>query len=162
MTQVLRTLVTITSNAHKILSLSFLCTLILLSSCTPVPPDNRAPVTAPIYTGGNAENGKALYEEYCSQCHQLQPGKNKKGPQLIGVYEAPSASLADYKYSSDISSAHVTWDAETLDTYIADPVAMMADTRMLSDPIPEANIRQDIIAYLSTLGRADQVIPSQE
>lgn len=121
--------------------------------CTPTPPDHRAQVIAPVYEAGDSYRGEQLYEDQCSQCHTLKPGSNKKGPQLIGVYMAPSAQLKDYKYSEALEKAHWVWDAKTLDSYIADPEAVLADTRMLSDPIPNAKDRQDIIAYLSTLGR---------
>ncbi|WP_296402548.1 c-type cytochrome [Psychrobacter sp.] len=121
--------------------------------CTPSPPDHRAQVTAPVYKAGDSTKGEKLYEDLCSQCHTLRPGSNKKGPQLVGVYMAPSAQLKDYKYSEALNKAHWIWDAKTLDSYIADPKSVLADTRMLSDPVPNAQDRQDIIAYLSTLGR---------
>lgn len=126
---------------------------VLSSGCTPTPPDHRVQVTAPVYESGDARNGEKLYEELCSQCHTLRPGSNKKGPQLVGVYMAPSAQLKDYKYSEAMEQANWVWDADTLDSYIEDPEAVLADTRMLSDPVPSAEDRQDIIAYLSTLGR---------
>ncbi|PNK60273.1 c-type cytochrome [Psychrobacter sp. FDAARGOS_221] len=136
--------------------------MLAMTGCTPTPPDHRAQVLAPVYEGGDSLNGKKLYAEYCEQCHTLKPGSNKKGPQLVGVYMAPSGQLEDYKYSDAMSATDWTWDAETLDTYIADAEAALPNTRMLSDPLPEAEYRQDIIAYLSTLGRDPIPEPEQE
>ena len=132
------------------------------SGCTPTPPDYRAQVTAPVYEAGDARNGEKLYEELCSQCHTLRPGSNKKGPQLVGVYMAPSAQLNDYKYSEVMEQANWVWDADTLDSYIEDPEAVLADTKMLSDPVPNAEDRQDVIAYLSTLGRDAPPVAEEE
>lgn len=138
----------------KIGGMAFIATMTALGAgCTPTPPDYRAQVTAPVYEAGDAMKGEVLYEDLCSQCHTLKPGSNKKGPQLVGIYMAPSAQLKDYKYSEALEQANLVWDAKTLDSYIADPVKVLADTRMLSDPVPDAKDRQDIIAYLSTLGR---------
>lgn len=142
------------SNLKKIAGLVLMATpLLLTTGCSRTPPDHRAQVTAPIYEEGNSKRGEQLYEDLCSQCHTLRPGSNKKGPQLVGVYMAPSAQLKDYKYSGEMENTNWVWDPETLDPYIADPEAVLPDTRMLSDPIPNAQDRQDIIAYLSTLGR---------
>lgn len=122
-----------------------------LTACEKTPPDYRAEVTLPEYTAGDALKGKLLYKDACTQCHQLTPGLNKKGPQLLNVYGAPAAELKDYNYSQSLQNTGWTWDAETLDTYIADPVKVLPDSKMLSDPMPDASERTDIIAYLSTL-----------
>lgn len=147
----------------KLSGLLLVSSLVAVSTgCTPTPPDHRAQVTAPVYEEGDARQGEKLYEELCSQCHTLRPGSNKKGPQLVGVYMAPSAQLSDYKYSEVMEQANWIWDAETLESYIEDPEAVLADTKMLSDPIPNAKDRQDIIAYLSTLGREAPPVAEDE
>lgn len=143
-----------------LLLISFIAAL--SSGCTPTPPDHRGQVTAPVYEAGDVRQGEKLYEDLCSQCHTLRPGSNKKGPQLVGVYMAPSAQLNDYKYSEAMEQANWVWDADTLDSYIADPEAVLADTKMLSDPIASAEDRQDIIAYLSTLGRDAPPVAEEE
>lgn len=133
--------------------LGFTCLALTMVSCSRTPPDYRAQVMAPVYELGDSKHGEALYEENCSQCHTLRPGSNKKGPQLLGVYGAPSGTLKDYNYSDAMDGVSWVWDAQTLDNYIADPEAVLPETRMLSDPMPNEQDRKDIIAYLSTLGR---------
>ncbi len=126
-------------------------TLLLLTGCERTPPDYRAAVNLPIYTQGDADRGALIYEDACGQCHQLNPGSNKKGPQLMNIYGAPAANLADYDYSEGLLTSGWVWDAETLDPYIADVEKAMVDSKMLADPMPDASERADVIAYLSTL-----------
>ncbi|WP_201556410.1 c-type cytochrome [Psychrobacter sp. 72-O-c] len=129
--------------------------VLLLTACGErMPPDYRDPVTLPLYTEGDAANGKLIFTDACGQCHQLNPGSNKKGPQLMNIYGASAASLADYDYSEGLATSGWVWDAETLDPYIADAEKAMTDSKMLADPMPDASERADVIAYLSTLRAA--------
>lgn len=131
--------------------------ILMLSACEKTPPDYRDAVTLPVYTQGDADNGALIYEDACGQCHQLTPGLNKKGPQLMNIYGAPAASLADYDYSEALKTSGWVWDAQTLDPYIADAEKALPGSKMLADPMPDASERADVIAYLSTL-RADPPI----
>ncbi|MEN6669195.1 c-type cytochrome [Psychrobacter sp. B38] len=125
--------------------------VLLLAACEHTPPDHRAPVTLPIYTQGDAKNGATIYKEACGQCHQLNAGLNKKGPQLMNIYGAPAAQLKDYNYSHELAQSGWVWDAKTLDPYIADAQKAIPNSKMLADPMPDAKERTDLIAYLSTL-----------
>ena len=137
---------------------AMLAAALLLSACEKTPPDYRAPVTLPLYTEGDADNGALIYQDACGQCHQLNPGLNKKGPQLMNIYGAPAAELADYTYSEGLKASGWVWDAQTLDTDITDAEKAMPDTKMLSDPMPDAEERADVIAYLSTLRAAAPIV----
>ena len=130
---------------------AMLAAALFLSACEKIPPDYRAPVTLPLYTAGDADNGSLIYKDACSQCHQLNPGLNKKGPQLMNIYGAPAAKLTDYTYSAGLAASGWVWDAKTLDDYIADSEKAIPDSKMLADPMPDAKERADVIAYLSTL-----------
>lgn len=133
-------------------SLGAVCAaMLLLTACEKTPPDYRDPVTLPLYTEGDADNGALIYQDACGQCHQLNPGLNKKGPQLMNIYGAKAAELEDYSYSEGLATSGWVWDAKTLDTYIADAEKAMPDSKMLSDPMPDSKERADVIAYLSTL-----------
>jgi len=125
--------------------------VLLLTACEQTPPDHRAPVTLPLYTQGDAVKGAIIYREACAQCHQLNAGLNKKGPQLMNIYGAPAAELEDYNYSAGLEKSGWVWDAKTLDPYIADAEKAMPESKMLSNPMPDAKERADVIAYLSTL-----------
>ncbi|MFZ3074994.1 MAG: c-type cytochrome, partial [Psychrobacter glacincola] len=141
---------------------SMLAAALLLSACEKIPPDYRAPVTLPLYTEGDADNGALIYKDACGQCHQLNPGLNKKGPQLMNIYGAPAAKLADYTYSEGLKASGWVWDAQTLDTYIADAEKAMPDSKMLADPMPDAKERADVIAYLSTLRAAAPIVENDK
>ncbi len=142
------------SIVNKYQLVGMLVAALLLSACEKTPPDYRAIVTLPLYIEGDADNGALIYQDACGQCHQLNPGLNKKGPQLMNIYGAPAAELADYTYSEGLKGSDWVWDAQTLDTYIADAEKAMPDSKMLSDPMPDSKERADVIAYLSTLRAA--------
>lgn len=146
----------IISNAS--LSGIFAAVLLLTACGESIPPDHRAPVTLPLYTEGDADNGAIIYEDACGQCHQRNAGLNKKGPQLMNIYGAPAAELKDYTYSDGLKASGWIWDAETLDPYIADAEKAMPNSKMLSDPMPDAQERADVIAYLSTLRAAAPIV----
>lgn len=136
--------------------------VLLLTACgESIPPDHRAPVTLPLYTEGDADNGAIIYEDACGQCHQRNAGLNKKGPQLMNIYGAPAAELKDYTYSDGLKASGWVWDAETLDPYIADAEKTMPNSKMLSDPMPDAQEREDVIAYLSTLRAAAPLVDDE-
>ncbi|WP_367109794.1 cytochrome c family protein [uncultured Psychrobacter sp.] len=137
-----------------------LLVLTTLTACQRPPPDYRAPVTLPVYMVGDADNGALIYEDACGQCHQLTPGSNKKGPQLMNIYGAQAAALADYDYSEGLATSGWVWDAKTLDPYIADVEEAMPASKMLADPMPDASERADVIAYLSTLRAPAPVVAS--
>ncbi len=133
--------------------ISFIFTAaILLTACGErTPPDTRATVTLPVYSEGDKVRGAIIYEEACAQCHQLTPGLNKKGPQLMNIYGAKAAQLADYEYSEGLKASGWVWNSDTLDPYIEDAEKAMPESKMLADPMPDASERADVIAYLSTL-----------
>jgi cytochrome c len=51
------------------------------------------------------------------------------------------------------AAAALTWDAATLDRYIADPKAAVPGTRMSVPPLRDDQERADVIAYLVRSGR---------
>ncbi|MGO2212847.1 c-type cytochrome [Psychrobacter alimentarius] len=136
--------------------------ILLLTACDHTPPDHRAPVTLPVYTKGDVRKGATIYKEACGQCHQLNAGLNKKGPQLMNIYGAPAAQLKDYTYSEGLAQSGWVWNAETLDPYIADAQKAMPNSKMLSDPMPDIKERTDLIAYLSTLRAAAPVVENNK
>jgi cytochrome c len=96
----------------------------------------------------NAESGKELFERRCSGCHALD--KDKEGPRLRGVYGRNSASVPSFQYSDSLKAAHITWDATSLDKWLADPEKAVPDSDM-AFRLVKAEERTDIIAYLKEL-----------
>ena len=79
----------------------------------------------------------------------------------MNIYGAPAAELADYTYSDGLKKSGWVWDAATLDPYIADAEKAMPNSKMLSDPMPDAQERADVIAYLSTLRAAAPIVADE-
>ena len=96
----------------------------------------------------NSEHGKELFERRCSGCHALD--KEKEGPRLRGVYGRTSGTVESFQYSNALKNAHITWDAASLDKWLADPEKLVPDSDMAFQ-LTRAEERTDIIAYLKQL-----------
>ena len=105
--------------------------------------------------GGTAHaDGADVFNNNCAVCHSTEPGVNKLGPSLAGVVGRPSASLADYPYSSAMTNAPVTWTKPVLDRYLTNPQAMVKGTKMAFAGLKSAKDRKALIDYLATLKNA--------
>jgi cytochrome c2 len=96
---------------------------------------------------GDAARGEKKYEE-CVACHSVDRGVNGVGPSLHGVFDRKAAELGDYRYSPALKRSGLVWTAQTLDTFIADPQAVVPANRMPYAGMPNAADRADLIAYL--------------
>lgn len=96
---------------------------------------------------GDTARGATLYAQQCAACHSLDA--DRVGPRHRGVFGRGAASVPGYEYSPALRQLDVTWNAETLDRWLQDPVAMAPGTAM-GVSVPGAQDRADIIAYLSS------------
>ena len=104
---------------------------------------------------GDAARGKALFQQSCAICHTdtLGPGNTlvmKQGPSLVGVVGRHAASLPNFNYTQALKDSGLTWDPPTLDRFLTNPPVAVPGT-LMPVPVPVAQQRQDLIAYLSTL-----------
>ena len=101
----------------------------------------------------DAAKGKELFVR-CAKCHAITADNSDStlvGPSLKGIVGRKSASLEDFRYSSAMRAANLTWTDQDLKEYIADPQAKVKGNRMaLTGSLEPAEI-DDIIAYLKTL-----------
>jgi cytochrome c len=104
----------------------------------------QAPTPAAI-PAGNAERGQELYESRCFACHSL--GANRVGPRHEGLFGRTAGKLRDYDYSAALKASKVVWNEKTLDTWLADPQALIPGQKM-NYAITDPAARADIIAYL--------------
>lgn len=94
------------------------------------------------------DSGQAIFENNCSICHSIEPGKNKIGPSLAGVVGRKSGSVPGYSYSDANKKSGLTWDEATLDKYLTDPRAVVPGTKMLFAGLKNPEDRKAVIAYL--------------
>ena len=109
-------------------------------------PDRAKPLSRFLATAEpDPSRGKRLFGERCSACHALYT--NRFGPMLGDVAGRKAGSAPGYKYSLALHNADLTWSADNLDRWLADPHKFIAGTRM-PVRVLDAPTRRDIIAYL--------------
>ena len=96
---------------------------------------------------GDAARGENKFEE-CAACHKIAPGEDNVGPSLHGVFGRKAGTLADFRYSPALKRSGITWTAQTLDTFLADPQKVVPANRMPYAGLADASDRADLIAYL--------------
>jgi cytochrome c len=95
--------------------------------------------------------GQKIFNAQCSICHFVVAGQNRIGPTLFGVIGREAGSVPGFQYTADHKKLDMTWDAATLDKYLANPRAMAPDTSMIYARLKNDTERADLIAYLETL-----------
>lgn len=111
-----------------------------------------ASLSQPSMAAGDSKKGKDVFAEECGDCHSAAPGKNKKGPGLFGVMGRKAGSVSDFSgYSDAMKQGEITWSADKVDAYIAQPRKIVPGGKMKYDGLDDAAARNDVIAYLSTL-----------
>ena len=106
--------------------------------------------SSPSLAAGDAAAGKQAFTTTCGACHSTEPGVNKIGPSLAGIVGSKSGTVPGYNFSPALKAANITWDEQTLDKFLANPSADVHGTKMVIS-VPNAEHRQNIIAYLETL-----------
>jgi len=99
--------------------------------------------------------GQLYFQQFCAICHSptLGPGNTvviKQGPSLVGVVGRPAGSGPYFTYTKALSGSGLTWDAASLDHFLANPMVAVPGTAMPM-PIPNPDDRAHVIAYLTTL-----------
>jgi cytochrome c len=96
---------------------------------------------------GDAARGEKKFEE-CQACHSLDRDAAGVGPSLYGVFERKAAVLSGFRYSPAMKRSGITWSPQTVETFIADPQAVVPANRMPYAGMPNAGDRADLIAFL--------------
>ena len=71
-------------------------------------------------------------------------------PAIAGIANRPIASLQNYEYTAGLKAAKGAWTPEALNAWLKAPNAFAPGTSMAL-PLPDAQERKDVIAYLQTL-----------
>lgn len=107
-----------------------------------------APGFAAAQQAGDAGRGQTLFQRQCSACHQIAQARNGVGPTLQGVNGRAADTVEGFNYSPAMKNSGVVWGPETLETYLANPTAMVKGTRMVQR-VPNEQQRRDIIEFLT-------------
>ncbi|WP_348524983.1 c-type cytochrome [Pararhodobacter sp. SW119] len=101
---------------------------------------------------GDAEKGRAHWQDECADCHQIGPGAaNDIGPHLNRVFGRRAAAVADFPYSDSIRRMGrdgLYWTLRTLDAYIENPYSLVSGTRMDYPGLTDAEDRADLLAFI--------------
>lgn len=98
---------------------------------------------------GDAGRGGEQYRA-CVGCHSLERGSHLTGPSLAGIWGRRAGQADGYiRYSQGLSSADFTWDAETLNGWLADPQGMIPGTYMVFRGVADDQARADLVAFLA-------------
>jgi cytochrome c len=89
------------------------------------------------------------FNNHCRECHSSKANDNRLGPSLFGVLGRRAGSVQCFPYSDAMKTSDLTWDEGTLDKFIANPDAVVANNGMKPfTGVGDANERSEIIAFL--------------
>lgn len=107
-----------------------------------------AAATTQVALAGDPDAGKKVFRK-CKACHSLKEGKNGAGPSLHGIMGASAAAVDGFRYSDAMKNAGLTWNAETLAGYLADPKGYVPGNKMAFRGLRKEADIEDVIAYLA-------------
>lgn len=105
----------------------------------------------PAAASAQQADGERLFRQRCGTCHSLEPSQNRAGPHLSGVIGRTAGSVEGARYSAAMRESGITWDNQSLDTFLAAPRQMVPGTSMTVG-VPNAAQRAAIITYLEGAG----------
>jgi glucose/arabinose dehydrogenase/cytochrome c2 len=100
----------------------------------------------------DANAGKTFFRQQCALCHSAEPNDNggAQGPNLVGVLGRRAAASTDFGYTDALRASRLSWDAQTLDRFLASPTAVVPGSAMVI-AVPSEGDRANLIAYFTAL-----------
>lgn len=131
-----------------------LCPIAMVAGCGGNAPDQQAPsakdATSQTAASAAITDPAPMAFASCRSCHSTQAGQNGIGPTLHGVVGSKAGAVAGYAFSPALKDSGITWDRQSLDTWLQGPMKMVPGTKMVL-PVRDADKRKAIIDYLETL-----------
>jgi|SoiMethySBSTD1v2_1073268.scaffolds.fasta_scaffold52992_4 cytochrome c2 len=97
-----------------------------------------------------AQEGAQLFRNACGPCHSTNT-VHRIGPSLVGIVGRVSGTAADFEYSPAMQKAAVTWDAATLDRFLAAPNSVIKGTKMSYPGLKDEPKRKAIVEFVTGL-----------
>lgn len=114
-------------------------------------PEAAAPAAVSLpepYASANLRRGQILFLQ-CVACHDLEPsGVAKVGPTLAGLAGRRAGALAGFQYSPALAASGITWTADLVDRWLAEPGVLVPGTTMVIAPVARPEDRAAIVRYL--------------
>jgi cytochrome c len=101
---------------------------------------------------GAPADGQRLFQTRCGSCHTVQPGQNRIGPSLAGMFGRKAGTAEGARYSDAMRKSDITWNDETLNAYLDNPRGLVPNTTMTVN-LRDAAQRSAVIAYLRGLAQ---------
>ncbi|MDE3876467.1 c-type cytochrome [Sinorhizobium meliloti] len=102
----------------------------------------------PLSAAAQEAEGQRLFRQRCATCRSTGPGQ-QNCPLLFGIIGRTAGSVEGANYSDTMRSSGITWDRQSLDTFLPAPRQLVRGTRMTVS-VPEAAQRIAIIDYLES------------
>ena len=134
---------------------------IAAASSASKPVAKEAPIEpiGPLLASASAEKGAVGFKK-CAACHTSAKGdKNKLGPNLWNIVNAPRAGQTGFKYSDGMKEKTGNWNFESLNAFLVKPKVYLPRTKMAFGGIKKAKQRADLIVYLRSLADSPAKLP---
>ena len=109
-------------------------------------------VSATPALAADAKAGQAIFKAKCALCHGVAANSPAGiGPRLFGVVGRKAGTVPGFSYSPAMKNSGLTWNADTLKLYLANPQKTVKGNKMPYSGMPAAPDRDNVVAYLATL-----------
>jgi cytochrome c len=102
---------------------------------------------------GDPKSGEAIYTR-CAACHAL--AYDRTGPRHCGLFGRRAGSVLGFTYSAAMKRSRIVWNEQSLDRFLANPLAVVPGTAMGYAGIADKKERADLIAYLKAENASPQ------
>ena len=113
-------------------------------------PEAEGPSFEEMLAEADVGKGAKVFSK-CKACHKAEEGVHGVGPSLYGVVGRDIGATDFGSYSGKLEQAGTVWDAETLNTFLANPKGAAPGTSMGFGGLKKVGDRADLIAYLDSL-----------